>query len=80
MASAAITRATPFRSRGRCDWPVARQGVHDWLRRFANGGVGAPVDKSSGPDSFPHRITPPTEAMVIQMHRDHRAWGPSRLR
>ena len=58
---------------------VARQTVHEWLRRFAEGGVGALADKSSKPDSCPHQMTPVIEAMVVSMRRDHPAWGPSRL-
>jgi transposase InsO family protein len=58
---------------------VARQTVHEWLRRFADGGVGALADKSSKPDSCPHQMTPVIEAMVVSLRRDHPAWGPSRL-
>ncbi len=33
---------------------ISRQSVHTWLRRYADGGMGALADKSSKPESCPH--------------------------
>lgn len=59
---------------------VARQTVHDWLRRYANdGGLGGLVDRSSRPESCPHQMTALVEASVVALRRAHPAWGPSRI-
>ena len=55
---------------------VGRQTVHKWLRRYAIGGLGGLVDKSSRPDSCPHQMPPPIEARVLEMRRLHPGWGP----
>lgn len=60
---------------------VARQTVHEWLRRYANrDGLGGLADRSSRPDSCPHQMPPPVEAVVVAMRRAHPAWGPDRIR
>lgn len=59
---------------------VARQTVHDWLRRYANdGGLAGLADRSSKPDGCPHQMPPLVEATVVAMRRAHPAWGPSRI-
>ena len=55
---------------------VARQTVHEWLRRYAEGGLGGLADRSSRPDSCPHQMPPAVEARVLWMRRVHPAWGP----
>lgn len=55
---------------------VARQTVHDWLRRYANDGIGALADKSSKPASCPHQMSPYIEARVVSLRRAHPSWGP----
>ena len=52
---------------------VVRQTVHDWLRRYAAGGLAALVDGSSKPQSCPHQMAPEVEAAI------RAAPGPSRL-
>ena len=37
---------------------VARQTVHDWLCRYAHGGLAGLADKTSRPLSWPHQRTP----------------------
>ena len=60
---------------------VARQTVHDWLRRYANdGGLGGLTDRSSRPESCPHQMPALVEATIVAMRRAHPAWGPSRIR
>ena len=59
---------------------VARQTVHDWLRRYANdGGLAGLADRSSKPASCPPQLPPVVEATVVAMRRAHPAWGPSRI-
>lgn len=57
---------------------VARQTVHEWLARYAQGGLGALADRSSRPASRPHQMPPEVEARIAGMRRDHPGWGPSR--
>jgi transposase InsO family protein len=59
---------------------VTRQTVHEWLRRYANDGLGALADRSSRPVSCPHQMTAQLEATVVAMRRAHPAWGPDRIR
>jgi transposase len=55
---------------------VARQTVHDWLRRYANGGLAALADGSSKPQSCPHQMAPEVEAAILELRRAHPGWGP----
>ncbi len=55
---------------------VCRQTVHKWLRRYANEGFPALVDKSSRPDSCPHQMLAAIEARVVEMRQANRGWGP----
>ena len=58
---------------------VARQTVHEWLARYANGGLGGLADRSSRPASCPHQMPPQVEARIAGLRRDHPGWGPSRI-
>jgi transposase len=59
---------------------VARQTVHEWLRRYANdGGLGGLADRSSRPERCPHQMPPAIEARVLWIRRAHPSWGPSRI-
>jgi transposase InsO family protein len=55
---------------------VARQTVHDWLRKYAARGLGGLADRSSRPLSCPHQMDPVIEARVVEMRRAHPGWGP----
>jgi transposase InsO family protein len=55
---------------------VARQTVHEWLARYAQGGL---ADRSSRPASCPHQMPAQVEARIVSMRRDHPGWGPSRI-
>jgi len=60
---------------------VARQTVHEWLRRYASqGGLGGLADRSSRPETCPHQMPPVVEARITGIRRAHPAWGPSRIR
>ena len=58
---------------------VARQTVHEWLARYAQGGLGGLADRSSRPASCPHQMAAAVEARIVSMRRDHPGWGPSRI-
>ncbi len=55
---------------------VGRQAVHTWLRRYADGGLGALADRSPRPDTCPHQMPPVVEAKILEMRRLNPAWGP----
>jgi transposase InsO family protein len=59
---------------------VARQTVHEWLSRYAKGGLGGLADRSSRPASCPHQMPAEVEARIAGMRREHPGWGPSRIR
>jgi transposase InsO family protein len=59
---------------------VARQTVHEWLARYAGGGLAGLADRSSRPASCPHQMRPEVEARIAGLRREHPGWGPSRIR
>jgi transposase InsO family protein len=58
---------------------VARQTVHEWLRKYATGGMAALVDRSSKPLSCAHQMPPVVEARIVELRRAHPGWGPRTL-
>jgi transposase InsO family protein len=58
---------------------VARQTVHEWLRKYATGGMAALVDRSSKPLSCVHQMPPVIEARIVELRRAHPGWGPRTL-
>ena len=59
---------------------VARQTVHEWLARYAGGGLAGLADRSSRPGSCPHQMPAAVEARIVSMRLDRPGWGPSRIR
>lgn len=55
---------------------VARQTVHEWLGKYATGGLGGLADRSSRPVSCPHQMDPVVEAAIVGLRRAHPGWGP----
>ena len=55
---------------------VVRQTVHEWLRRYATGGLAGLADGSSKPQSCPHQMAPEVEAAILELRRAHPGWGP----
>jgi transposase-like protein len=53
---------------------VARQTVHEWLRRYAKGGLAALIDASSRPLSCPHQMSAVVEARIVELRRAHPGW------
>ena len=60
---------------------VARQTVHEWLRRYAaDGGLANLADRSSRPRSCPHQMSAVVEARIVAVRVAHPGWGPVRIR
>ena len=60
---------------------VARQTVHEWLARYAAGGLAGLADRSSRPESCPHQMPRRWRRGSLGMRRDaSRRGGPSRIR
>jgi transposase len=60
-------------------WGVSRQTLHAWLGRYEAGGLESLADGSHRPGSCPHQMPPLVEAVVLELRRMHRAWGPRRI-
>ena len=58
---------------------VARQTVHEWLRKYAAHGLAGLVGVSSRPASCPHQMCPEVEAAIVELRREHPGWGPRTL-
>ena len=59
---------------------VARQTVHDWMRRYATEGFAALFDHSRRPATCPHQMRPQVEARIVALRRAHSGWGPHMIR
>jgi transposase len=59
---------------------VSRQTLHSWLARYEAGGLEGLVDVSRRPRSCPHQMPAEVEAVVLELRRVHRYWGPRRIR
>jgi transposase len=59
---------------------VSRQTLHAWLARYEAGGLEGLVDVSHRPRSCPHQMQAAAEAVVLELRRRHRYWGPRRIR
>src|SRR4051794_17137192 len=59
---------------------VTRQTLHSWLARYEAGGLEGLVDASHRPRWCPHQMSAEAEAVVLELRRVHRYWGPQRIR
>ena len=59
---------------------VSRQSLHAWLARYEAEGLAGLGDRSRRPRSCPHQISAEVEAVVLELRRVHRYWGPRRIR
>lgn len=59
---------------------VSRQTLHSWLGRYEAGGLDGLVDASHRPRGCPHQMSAEVEAVVLELRRVHRYWGPQRIR
>jgi transposase len=55
---------------------IARQTVHRWLARYRADGIAGLADRSHAPRQHPWRISAETEALICELRRAHRRWGP----
>lgn len=46
---------------------VARQTVHDWLRRYASDGLAGLADRSSRPQTCPHQMLAEIEVRITEL-------------
>jgi transposase len=60
-------------------WKVDRRTVHRWLARYEGGGLEGLTERSHRPESCPHQMPAEVEALVLELRRGHRYWGPRRL-
>jgi transposase InsO family protein len=60
-------------------WGVSRQSVHSWLARYEAEGLEGLSDRSHRPVSSPLQMPAEVEALVLELRRQHRGWGPRRL-
>jgi transposase len=58
---------------------VARQTVHRWMARYETDGIEGLADRSHAPKAHPWRIAADVEAVICELRRAHRRWGPRRL-
>ena len=59
---------------------VSRQTLHAWLGKYEAGGLEGLGDRSRRPESCPHQMPAQVEAVVLELRRQHRYWGPRRIR
>ena len=58
---------------------ISRQTLHTWLRRYEAEGLEGLPDRSHRPGWCPHQMSASVEALVLEMRRVHRFWGPRRI-
>ncbi len=58
---------------------VSRQTLHSWLARYEAQGLAGLTDRSHRPLSCPHQMPGDVEAVVLELRRVHRFWGPRRI-
>ncbi len=58
---------------------VARQTVHRWMARYQADGIAGLAERSHAPRHHPWRIAADVEAVLCELRRAHRRWGPRRL-
>lgn len=59
---------------------VSRQTLHSWLARYEVDGLEGLLDRSHRPRSCPHQMPAEVEVVVLELRRQHRYWGPRRIR
>jgi transposase len=58
---------------------VSRQTLHAWLARYEAEGLEGLTDRSHRPVRCPHQMAAEVEALLLELRRSHRYWGPRRL-
>jgi transposase len=60
-------------------YSVARQTVHRWVGRYEAEGLAGLEDRSRRPRGHPATLDGEVEALICELRREHRRWGPRRL-
>jgi transposase InsO family protein len=58
---------------------VVRQTVHRWVARYRADGIAGLAERSHAPRQHPWQIPVQIEAVICELRRAHRRWGPRRL-
>jgi transposase InsO family protein len=59
---------------------VSRKTAYKWRKRFALDGQAGLSDLSRRPKNSPRQTSPAIEARLLEVRREHPAWGPRKLR
>lgn len=59
---------------------VSRQSLHNWLGRYAAGGLEGLADRSHRPVSCPHQMGREVEVRLVELRQLHPGWGADKLR
>jgi transposase InsO family protein len=59
---------------------ISRPTGDKWLERFEELGVSGLADRSSAPHEHPNEIPQELVEIVLNVRREHRSWGPRKLR
>jgi transposase InsO family protein len=58
---------------------VVRQTVHRWMARYRAEGIAGLAERSHAPKQHPWQTPAQVEAVICELRRAHRRWGPRRL-
>jgi transposase InsO family protein len=59
---------------------VSRQSLHNWLGRYAAGGLEGLADGSHRPLFCPHQMSADVEVRLVELRQLHPGWGADKLR
>jgi len=62
------------------DFHVSRKTGHKWLRRYQREGAPGLRDRSRRPHGCAHQTAAAIERLILRERRQHRTWGPKKLR
>ena len=58
---------------------ISRKTAYKWLHRYREGGWEALQDASCRPDRSPHRTPEAMEDLIVEVRKDHPAWGARKI-
>lgn len=62
------------------EYGISRKTGYKWLSRFKTSGRDGLCDRSTRPLSSPSSVTGEIVLRIIEIRRDHRRWGPKKIR
>lgn len=62
------------------DFGISRPTGYKWLKRYDNEGVVGMEDRSSAPQSIPHKTSEHITELLVRAREQHPTWGPRKLR